>query len=87
MKLEVLPWVEATSFRAGVVGYTMLVTGVCAQKEGRSTEAERGKEQNGQERNKQGRPGLMWVVVKIMVPFWVLIVIWHLVFRGPKRRP
>ena len=29
----------------------------------------------------------IWVVVKIMVPFWVLINIRHLVFRGPKRGP
>ena len=27
----------------------------------------------------------MWVVVKIMVPFWVLSIIRHLLFRGPKR--
>ena len=27
----------------------------------------------------------MWVVVKIMVPFWVLMRIRHLVFRGPNR--
>ena len=26
-----------------------------------------------------------WVVVKTMVPFWVLNIIRHLVFRGPKR--
>ena len=29
----------------------------------------------------------MWVVVKIMVPFWVLSIIRHLVLRGPKRGP
>ena len=28
-----------------------------------------------------------WVVVKIMVPFWVLSILRHLVFRGPKRGP
>ena len=27
----------------------------------------------------------MWAVVKIIVPFWVLSIIRHLVFRGPKR--
>ena len=27
----------------------------------------------------------MWVVVKIMVPFWVLIIIQHLIFRHPQR--
>ena len=27
----------------------------------------------------------IWVVVKIMVPFWVLIIILHLIFRVPKR--
>ena len=26
----------------------------------------------------------IWVVVKIMVPFWVLIIIQHLIFRVPK---
>ena len=29
--------------------------------------------------------GCMWVVVKIMVSFWVLDKILHLIFRGPKR--
>ena len=28
-----------------------------------------------------------WVVVKIMVPFWVPIVIRHLIFRVPKKGP
>ena len=28
---------------------------------------------------------IIWVVVKIMVPFWVLSIIRHLVFRIPKR--
>ena len=27
----------------------------------------------------------MWVVVKIMVPFWVLIIIRHLLFRVPQK--
>ena len=27
----------------------------------------------------------MWVVVKIMVPFWVPIIIRHLLFRVPKK--
>ena len=30
---------------------------------------------------------LTWVVVKIMVPFWVLNIIRHLVFRVPKKGP
>ena len=29
----------------------------------------------------------MWVVVKIMVPFWVPIAIRHLIFRVPKKGP
>ena len=29
----------------------------------------------------------MWVVVKNMVPFWVLIIIRHLIFRLPKKGP
>ena len=29
----------------------------------------------------------IWVVVKIMVPFWILIIIRHLIFRVPKKRP
>ena len=29
----------------------------------------------------------MWVVVKIMVPFWVPIIIGHLIFRVPKKGP
>ena len=28
-----------------------------------------------------------WVVVKIMVPFWVLSMIRHLISRGPKTGP
>ena len=27
----------------------------------------------------------IWVVVKIMVPFWVLIIIRHLLFRVPQK--
>ena len=27
----------------------------------------------------------LWVVVKIMVPFWIHTIIWHLIFRVPKR--
>ena len=27
----------------------------------------------------------MWVVVKIMVPFWVPILVRHLIFRVPKK--
>ena len=30
---------------------------------------------------------VIWVVVKIMVPFWLLIIVRHLVFRGLKRGP
>ena len=29
----------------------------------------------------------LWVVAKIRVPFWVPIIIRHLVFRVPKRDP
>ena len=29
----------------------------------------------------------IWVVVKIMVPFWVLNIIQHLIFRVPKKGP
>ena len=29
----------------------------------------------------------IWVVVKTTVPFWILSIIRHLVFRGPKRGP
>ena len=28
-----------------------------------------------------------WVVVKTMVPFWVLNITRHLIFNGPKRGP
>ena len=31
--------------------------------------------------------GIIWVVVKIMVPFWVPIILRHLLFRVPKKRP
>ena len=31
--------------------------------------------------------GFIWVVVKIRVSFWVLIIIRHLVFRVPKKGP
>ena len=27
----------------------------------------------------------MWVVVKIMVPFWIPIILQHLIFGGPKK--
>ena len=30
---------------------------------------------------------VIWVVVKIMVPFWIPIIIWHLIFRVPKKGP
>ena len=29
----------------------------------------------------------IWVVVKIMVPFWIPIIIRHLIFRVPKKGP
>ena len=29
---------------------------------------------------------IIWVVVKIMVPFWVPIIIRHLIFRVPKKK-
>ena len=29
----------------------------------------------------------IWVVVKIMVPFWVPAIIRHLIFRVPKKGP
>ena len=28
----------------------------------------------------------IWVVVKIMVPFWVPMILPHLIFRVPKKR-
>ena len=28
---------------------------------------------------------IIWVVVKLRVPFWVLDIVRHLVFKGPKR--
>ena len=30
---------------------------------------------------------IIWVDVKIMVPFWVTIIIRHLIFRVPKKGP
>ena len=30
---------------------------------------------------------VIWVVVKIMVPFWIPIIIRHLIFRVPKKGP
>ena len=32
-----------------------------------------------------GGPEYTWVVVKIMVPFWIPIIIRHLLFRVPKK--
>ena len=32
-------------------------------------------------------PSIIWVVVKIMVPFWVPIIIRHLLFRVPQKGP
>ena len=34
-----------------------------------------------------GQLGFMWVDVKIMVPFWVPIIIRHLIIRVPKKGP
>ena len=31
------------------------------------------------------RTKLIWVVVKMRVPFWVLIIVWHGIFRVPKK--
>ena len=33
------------------------------------------------------QPSYMRVVVKIMVPFWIPIIIRHLIFRVPKKGP
>ena len=33
------------------------------------------------------RYDLIWVVVKIMVPFWIPSIIRHLIFRVPKKGP
>ena len=41
----------------------------------------------GTEVEKQEVRKPMWVVIKIMVPFWVLRIIRHLVCRGPIRGP
>ena len=30
--------------------------------------------------------GYMWVVVKIMIPFWIPIIIRHLIFRVPPQK-
>ena len=35
----------------------------------------------------QGPFQAIWVVVKIMVPFWIPIIIRHLIFRVPKKGP
>ena len=32
-----------------------------------------------------GGQNAIWVVVKIMVPFWIPIIIRHLIFRAPKK--
>ena len=29
----------------------------------------------------------IWEVVKILAPFWIPIIIRHLIFRGPKKGP
>ena len=33
----------------------------------------------------EGSTGCIWVVVKIMVPFWVPSIVRHLIFRVPKK--
>ena len=38
-------------------------------------------------RRPSGVGGYIWVVAKIMVPFWVLIFIRHLIFRVPRKGP
>ena len=35
----------------------------------------------------EGEPFCIWVVVKIMVPFWVRSIIRHLLFRVPQEGP
>ena len=32
-------------------------------------------------------PAFIWVVVKIMVPFWIPNIIRHLIFSVPKKGP
>ena len=32
-------------------------------------------------------PKFIWVVVKLRVPFWLIIVIRHLLFRVPEKGP
>ena len=36
---------------------------------------------------RRGFGDYIWVDVKIMVPFWVPIIIRHLIFRVPKKGP
>ena len=43
------------------------------------------KSQEASDPEAEGAPGSMWVVVKIMVPFWVPTIIRHLLFRVPKK--
>ena len=31
--------------------------------------------------------GVIWVVVKIMAPFWIPIIVRHLIFRVPNKGP
>ena len=33
------------------------------------------------------KPKTIWVVVKTVVPFWIPIIIGHLIFRVPKKGP
>ena len=42
---------------------------------------------NRQTMRPTGPPGIIWVVVKIMVPFWVPIIIRHLIFSVPETGP
>ena len=38
-------------------------------------------------KKKQRKGSVIWVAVKIIVPFWVPIIVRHLIFRVPKKGP
>ena len=44
-------------------------------------------EQVENEMQTRGVCGYIWVVLKIMVPFWIPIIIRPLIFRVPKKGP
>ena len=48
---------------------------------------ENGNYYNGLHRGYIGIMGFIWAVVKLMVPFWILIIIRHLVLRVPQKGP